>query len=341
MAEASGGSAAPAAPASGAPAAGPASPAVPPSAAAESTWDDKTDAEFFEKFAKSPYAKVKTNKGEFVVKSKADFEALHRSHQRVSGVNDALAEAKKHRADAERIAAEAKAERDLFAKAKSGDPDAWKQLGLQSPSDRQQFEADMAALSPEDRAIVEENMRLRQEADSLKRAEMGRKAAAEREQLLSKVRTIATDVSKALGIEKPETAHLQAIAQVMDDAAAGGYEMSPEDVRDFVLEKMEAESFGRVTKLPHAKTLEKLGDYLQQAPPPLVVKTLAPLLSKVTPDELTAALGEQALPFAKALSAWYVAKRRAPEAPPTQPSTPQQSQRPSNDVIPPPFGLLR
>lgn len=301
---------------------------APAKGAESSTWGDKDDAELFERLAKSPYGKFTADGKEHHIKSKDDLQGILRSYQRTSGVQRALEEAKRGRADADRLRSEAQQAMQLVEAARNGDEGAWQQLGLMSPNERKQLQEELAKLPPEQRALYEQNQEMQRQLAETKRAEQQRQAQAERDALTMQVRKVAAEVAQSIGLESADADTLMSVAHVMDELQAAGAELgvnvTPEDVRDFALEQMEAGLFKRLGKLPHAKALERMGDYLQGAPPEVLLKTLSPMLSKVSPDAFFAALGDAAKPWAKAASAWYVRQVRGAPAPDVQQAPPQQ-----------------
>lgn len=327
-------SAAPAGAASGAPAspatanAPAAAPAAPKTDAP--TWGEKDDSELFERLQRSPYAKYTADGKEQHVKSKADFEALTRAAQRVSGVNKALEEAKNHRLAAAKELETAKREREMIARARKGDPEAWRELNLVAPGEQEALERQLLEMPEEQRELYLQNMELQEQVQATKREEARREAQAQRQKLVVQVKQTAAEVSQALGLANdPDLVH--SVAAAMDDLSKAGLELgvnvTPEDVRDYAIERAEADAYARVKKLPHARAMAGLGDYLQAAGPE-GVKALAPALAKMAPAQVMEALGDKGMPFARAVSAWLVQQIRGKSAAPSElGGAPEQTQR--------------
>ena len=338
MADASG-SAAPAAPASGAPSQQATTPA--PAAAkqdAPAAWSDTDDADLFSRLAKSPYGKFTADGKEHHLKSKDDLQSVLRAYQRTSGVQRALEEAKRGRQESDRIRGEANEVLSLVESARGGDEEAWRRLGLVSPSERKALQEELAKLPPEQRALYEQNQAMQRQLAEQQRAERQRVATEQREALTTQVRKVAAEVAQSIGMESADADTLMSVAHVMDELQAAGAELgvnvTPDDVRDFALEQMEAGLLKRVARLPHGRALERMGDYLRGAPPEALLQALSPVLAKTPPEAFFAALGEAARPWAKAASAWYVRQVKGgaggvEQAPPEKPE-PQQRLAPQS-----------
>ena len=238
-------------------------------------WSEKDDAELVERFKRSPYGKLRVNGKDEPIDSVDAIKRTLLDAQRGKGANQFVEQTKKEAAEAKKLAEEAKAERELIARARKGDQQALRELGLVPDSEREQLRKEWEALSPEQQDLYRRNHELEQrEAQRLakekqdaetaaqtKRREATEKALAEAR---SHMKEILKDVREELSdVELPEI--IGAMRALKEKGAKIGRDYTPEQLALFVSQRREAALHGRYAALkpdaalklalPHLKSL--------------------------------------------------------------------------------------
>lgn len=297
------GGAAPAGGATGAPpqaTQGKATPKAPPKDAAP-TWGEKDDADFIERLKRSPYSKLKVNGKDETIDSIDAFKRLQLDAQRGKGANRFVEETKKEAEAAKKEAAEAKAERELIKRARQGDMQARRELGLIPDEERQRSEQEWEALPPEVKQLVQQNhemaqrlkQREEQEAQSLKERQEAEKKAS-RDATLKRAGELAPQVLKDVreelyDVELPEI--LLAMETLKASGARLGVDYTPEQLAAYIEQQREAGVWERVGR----------------AKPGAALKRIAPMLKTLKPNELMEHLGDDFPALAKTFSAAWIA----------------------------------
>lgn len=303
------GGAAPAA----APAQAPATTAPPkPKAPGAPSWGEKDDAELIERIKRSPYGKLKADGKEEHIDSPDALKRLLLDAQRGKGANRLVEQTKREKAEAEKMAAEAKQERALLERARRGDKAAARELGLIPDDERQREQQEWESLPPEVKALVQQNQEL---ANRLKeREEAERKTLAEREEAkkretrestLKRAKEMATEVLKDVreefhDVELPDV--IMAMEALRESGLKMGVDYNAEQLRAYVEQQREESVWGRVSRTK----------------PDVALKRVAPLLKSLKADQLEGLLGEDFVPIAKLISAAWLGHHKRKSAPKPQ-----------------------
>lgn len=295
----------PAPPAQAAPAT-PVDPKAPKTAAkpdpkAPPSWSEKDDADLVERLKRSPY-RVKADGKEEGLDSVDSLKRTLLDASRGRGANRLVEGTKKEKEEAAKVRAEAESMRDLVTRARQGDKAARRELGLIPDEERQQTEQEWEALPPEVKALVKQNHemseRLRQ-AEEAKAKEMEERTAAEkkaqRDSTLKaakeNAKTILADIKEEfLDAELPDV--ITAMEALKAESLKFGRDYTVDELKLYVEQMREGGSDG----------------YLKRMKPEAAVKRLAPILKGMTPEALEAALGDDFVPLAKAISKRWVAR---------------------------------
>lgn len=229
-----------------------------PAGGEPAAWGDEDDAQFFELAKRSPY-RAKMKGEERVIDSKESLRDLLNHAQRGIGASKLVEEAKKEAETAKQEREEAAKERALVARAKKGDFEARKALGLVSPDEVRKRDADWEAVPPEVRELhagytqaqkklaeyeAKENAR---QAEETQRREQTELAAAKR------VATNAThEVLTKLGLTETNAERfLPHVAGAIVDLGAEGLELGVDMPAELIVERvkqrigaMDEEHFG-------------------------------------------------------------------------------------------------
>lgn len=325
-----------AAPAGGAPGAPPAQtqtkPTPKPPQDTAPAWSERDDAELIERVKRSPYGKLKVDGKDEAIDSIDAFKRMQLDAQRGKGAKRFVEETKKEVEAAKREAAEAKAERELIARARKGDLQARRELGLIPDEERQRTEQEWEALPPEVKALVQQNhemaqrlkQREEQEAQTLKERQEAEKKAA-RDATLKRASELAPQVLKDVkeelyDVELPEI--LLAMETLKASGARLGVDYTPEQLAAYIEQQRDAGVWERVGR----------------AKPGAALKRIAPLLKSLKPGELMEHLGDDFPVLAKIFSrAWidYHNGRKAKAAQAQQqPATTSEAPKPRAPLSP-------
>jgi hypothetical protein len=302
-----------AATASNAPADAPPSDAT-KSAAAPPAWSDDDDTKLFELTQRSPY-KARIKGEEKAIRSRDDFREMLNHAQRGIGASKVVEASKREVAEAKKLREEASAERALIARAKAGDFEARRQLGLASEDEVTKRKQEWEAVPKEVRALFEERNKFAAELETM-RAEAAERQRAEKEKVeaqhMAEARRTAieatTQVAKALGIsEKNAERYMPHVAGAIADLSEAGLEigvdMTPELIVERVKERLgglDEEHFGSLASEKAAAI------FLAKA------KGLSdPDLAKLIPRDLQVRISRM-------VAREYKAKREQPTAPVTR-----------------------
>jgi len=307
--------AAPGGAAPAAPAQAPANAAPPKPKAAEPaapTWGEKDDADLVERLKRSPYGKLKANGKEESIDSPDSLRRVLLDAQRGRGANQLVEKTKAEKAEAEKMAGEAKHLREMLERARRGDRAAARELGLVPDEERQREQQEWEALPPEVKALVQQNQEL---ANRLKeREEAERKTLAEREEAkkretrestLKRAKEMATEVLKDVreefhDVELPDV--IMAMEALRESGLKMGVDYNAEQLRAYVEQQREESVWGRVSRTK----------------PDVALKRVAPLLKSLKADQLEGLLGEDFVPIAKLISAAWLGHHKRKSAPKPQ-----------------------
>ena len=276
------------------------------------TWGEKDDAELIERIKRSPYGRFKADGKEEAIDSPDALKRLLLDAQRGKGANRLVEQTKKEKAEAEKLAAEAKHERALLDRARRGDRAAARELGLIPDDERQREQQEWESLPPEVKALVQQNQEL---ANRLKeREEAEQKTLAEREETkkrearestLKRAKEMATEVLKDVreefhDVELPDV--IMAMEALRESGLKMGVDYNAEQLRAYVEQQREESTWGRVSR----------------AKPDVALRRVAPLLKSLKADQLEGLLGEDFVPIAKLISAAWLGHHKRKSAPKPQ-----------------------
>ncbi len=272
------------------------------------SWSEKDDADLIERFKRSPHGRLKVDGKDEPIDSIDSLKRTLLDAQRGRGANRLVEQTKKEAAEAKKMAEETKAERELIARARKGDPQARRELGLIPDEERQRTEQEWAALPPEVQAVIRENhemaQRLKAHEDeksaSLKEREANEKKAT-RDATLKTAKELSASVLKDVreelyDVELPEV--LLAMETLKASGARLGKEYTTEQLAAYIEQQREAGVWERVGRTKPAAALQRI----------------APMLKGLKPAELQEALGEHFVPLAKLFSAQWIAHNKAGKA---------------------------
>ena len=209
------------------------------------SWGEEDDKKFFELAKRSPY-KAKIKGEERAIDSKDSLKELLGHAQRGIGADKVVAETKKEREAAAKEREEAKRERELFAKAKAGDFEARKMLGLVSQDEIRQRDAEWESVPKEVRELFDDRNKAHAELARLKaeRAAFEQEQTTRKEQaeLLAARRVAATatnDVLQVLGVTKANAErYLPHVAGAIADLAEAGLELGVDMPNELIAERV-------------------------------------------------------------------------------------------------------
>jgi len=268
-------------------------------AAQPQSWGEKDDAELVERFKRSPY-RLKSKGVEQAIDSPEALKAFINDAQRGKGATKVVEEAKREAAEAKKEREEAAKERELIKRARAGDWNARKELGLVDPREVRQREQEWEAVPPEVRELYEERNREAKRADELE-AKWKAKEAEElerREQAeLSTARRLATDethrVMQALGLTESNAERLMPfVAGAIRDLGNEGLELGVDMTQELIIERFkqltgtfDEEMFAGLTPerafSSIAKQLDSMDDAtLQKTVPPKLANRIARMVAR-------------------------------------------------------------
>lgn len=210
-------------------------------------WSDADEKAFFELAKRSPY-KARIKGEERAIDSKDALRELLNHAQRGIGASKVVEQAKKEAAEAAKAREEAAKERQTFERARAGDFEARKALGLVPPEELAAHEAEWQQVPKEVRQLLEERNRFAQELEKhrAEAAERQRteKAQAEERQLLAAKRTAinaANEVSKALGLTQESAERmLPHVAGAIADLSEEGLELGVDMTTELIVDRVKA-----------------------------------------------------------------------------------------------------
>lgn len=212
---------------------------------AGSAWGDNDDAELVERLKRSPY-KLKVKGAEQAIDSKEALKAFINDAQRGKGATKVVEDAKREAAEAKAMREEVAKERELLKRAKAGDWEARKELGLLDPREVKARQDEWESVPPEVRELYEDRQRLAKEADELRAEKQQREqeAQAKREEVeLQAARRTAVNethkVLKALGVTEGNAERLMPhVAGAIADLHEIGLELGVDMSEELILERV-------------------------------------------------------------------------------------------------------
>lgn len=224
-----------------------AEPGVAPAKGAEikSQWSDDDDKAFFEMAKRSPY-KAKIKGEERGIDSKQSLQDLLNHAQRGIGANKVVEETRKEAAEAKRLKEEATQERELFARARKGDFEARKALGMVPLDEIRKRESEWEAVPPEVRQLYEEHnktkaelQRVQQQREQEQAEIAGRREASE----LGAAKRIALDsthgIMDSLGLTRENGERfLPYVAGAIGDLGEAGLELGVDMTPELIMERV-------------------------------------------------------------------------------------------------------
>lgn len=329
---------APAAPAAPAATGTPNTPVAPPKTAAPKaappkpdapSWGEKDDADFIERLKRSPYGKIRVDGKDEAIDSVDALQRTLRHAQKGHAANRLVEQTKKEAEAAKKEAAETKAERELIQRARQGDVQARRQLGLIPDEERAQAEQEWQQLPPEVQAIARQNMELAERLRAVeeeKAAELKTREETEKKQhrdnQLARAKELSASVLKDVkaelhDVELPEI--LLAMETLKASGSRLGVDYTPEQLAAYVEQQREAGVWERVGRTK----------------PDVALKRLAPMLKSLKAGELRGALGEDFPALAKLFAgewlAYHQGKKSKP-APAASTEEPQQKREPLSPI---------
>ena len=220
------------------------------------SWSDDDDRELFERLQRSPYGKFKANGKEKPIASKDDLLSVFTSASRAEGANELVSKTKKEREEAARVAQEARELAQLVTRAREGDAEARKQLGLVPDEERKAHEEAWNKLSPEQQALYRKNHELQQRVAESERKEAEQKAEQEAKQkelrkteVLTKAKTHAKEILKDVkeelhDVELPEI--IGAMRTLLETGQRIGVDYNAEQLATYVRQRRDAALTSRV-----------------------------------------------------------------------------------------------
>jgi hypothetical protein len=259
-------------------------------AKAPPAWSDTDDAELFERLKRSPY-KAKIKGQERGLDSKQSLQEILGHAQRGIGATKMVEETKLEREAAAKERAEAAAERELIKRAKAGDWQAKKELGLLDPAELRARNDEWEAMPPEVRELYEDRQRLAQEKaelqqkwESKEREENDRREATALGQAKRMAMTETHRVLHAIGMTEQNQERLMpfvagAIADLREHGLELGVDMPPELIVQRFKELVgdfEGEMFGGLQAEKAAALFEKRLETMDDG---ALLKTLSPKMA--------------------------------------------------------------
>lgn len=285
-------------------------------------WTEKDDVELTERLKRSPYGKRKVNGKEESVSDIKDLQRWLLDSQRGVGANQLVEQTKKERAEAAAAKKEAESHMELVKRARAGDVQARRELGLVPDEEKQQIEREWEALDPAVKRLVQENQQYRQqlqerleEEQRLMQERTEKEKAAKRDETLKRAREIIPAVMKDLREELHDVALpdiIQAMEVFKEAGQRIGVDYTPEQLRLYIEQQREA----------------GVWEHVGRTKPDAALKRVAPILKGLKAEQLSAALGEDFVPLARAFSAAWIAHHKRGQGKATPGNTTQQQSQP-------------
>ena len=245
-----------------------------PAEPADSGWSDKDESELFEKFKRAPWAKVKANGGEKAITSREEFLAMATDASRARGYNKLVEQTKKEAAEAKAIKEEHAAHKALLERARRGDVQARRELGLVPDTERAQLEKEWAALTPAQQELHRRNHELEEKLSAVERKEQEDKAKAaetkrnaERTKTMGEARQFAKEILKdvkeeLVDVELPEI--IGAMRVLRDAGQRIGRDYTTEQLTAYVQQRRAAALESRIGTLKPEAALRHVLPHLKQ-----------------------------------------------------------------------------
>jgi len=215
------------------------------SATQQPSWTDDDDKAFFELAKKSPY-KARIKGEERGIDSKQSLQDLLNHAQRGIGANKVVEESRKEAAAAKAEREEAAKERALVDRARKGDFEARKALGLVPAEELHKRKSEWESVPPEVRQLYEERNKAHEELQTLRAEKEQREAEVARrreETELGQARRMALDATHGLldqlGVtEDNAERYLPHVAGAIADLADYGLELGVDMTPDLIAERV-------------------------------------------------------------------------------------------------------
>lgn len=292
------------------------------------TWGEKDDADLVERLKRSPYGKLKANGKEEVIDSPDSLRRVLLDATRGRGANQLVEKTKAEKAEAEKMAGEAKHLREMLDRARRGDRAAARELGLIPDEERQREQQEWESLPPEVRALAQQNQELAERLRSIeteKQREMTERQESEkkakRESTLKRAKEMATEVLKDVRDEMRDV-ELPEIITAMEAFSEVGQRLGV----DYTAEHLKA----YIEQQRDAGVWERVG----RTKPDVAIKRLAPVLRGLDAKGLQDALGDDFVPIAKAFSAAWLGYHKRKSAPPPTSQAQKPAEKPSEPAAP-------
>jgi hypothetical protein len=270
-----------------------------PKAPAAPSWSDKDDAELVERFKRSPY-RLKHKGAEQAIDSPEALKAFINDAQRGKGASKVVEEAKREAAEAKREREEASRERELIKRARAGDWNARKELGLVDPREIKARQDEWEAVPPEVRELYEERNREAKRADELEakwKAKEAEEHQRREEAEISTAKRLATNethrVMKSLGITEANAERLMPfVAGAIADLSELGLELGVDMTQELIVERFkqlkggfDEEMFSSLEPsraiAAFSKQLDSMDDAtLSKALPPKLAQRIAKMVAR-------------------------------------------------------------
>lgn len=289
---------------------GPPKPDVKPKASAakpESTWSDADESELLARLKKSPYGKLKVNGKEVEVDS---LKSLHMSALRGHGANRLVEETNKKEAEWKSKETELTHLKQALEAARRGDRKAAQALGLAADEEREQLQKQWDGMSPEERAVWQENADLRRrieereakDAEELKTRELTEKKA-KTEAVMKSAKALLPKVLAGIREDARDVDLPHVIAALEDIRASGlrlGTDLTDEQVAEHVAAFVsQRQQHGAVS-------------HIERMSPAVAAPHFARIMKSLKPAELEAALGDEYAPTLRVFAdAWLQYNKRA------------------------------